>query len=95
MTIPTEHEWFPDADEASDIEMDGVVETPEEEDNEELELRGEVSDTASKYIASDQTEWYSQEIPNAKTPSQNVMRKKGWFYSINTICYNIFYCLCT
>lgn len=39
MTIPTEHEWIPNAYEASDIEMEGVVETPEEEDNEELQLR--------------------------------------------------------
>lgn len=73
----SDEEWVPDADEASDIEMEGVVEPDEEEEDEEFELRGEVPVIAEKYVATDQTEWHSQELRRAQTPSQNVLRNKG------------------
>lgn len=78
----SDEEWFPAEDEASDIEEEGTVNLDEdEEENEDLELRGEASEivSKSKYIAKDQTEWYTQELPNAKNQSQNILRKKGGF----------------
>lgn len=73
----SDDEWVPDEDEASDIEMEGVVEAEEEEEDNEFELRGEVPVITEKYVATDQTEWYSQELRSVQTPSQNVLRNKG------------------
>lgn len=81
----SDEEWVPDADEASDIKLEAVVELDDEEkededlelQDEELELPGEVSVIAGEYVAKNKTEWYSQELPRALTPSHNVLRTKG------------------
>lgn len=72
----SDDDWVPDTNEASDIEIEGVIEAEEEDDDEECDFRGEISVIADKYIATDQTEWYSQELPCAQTKSHNVIRKR-------------------
>lgn len=75
----SEDEWLPDNDEASDIEDEIVVESPdiEDEDEDEDESRGDKPIFGGKYIAPDLTEWFTNQLPQGNVPSHNVLRKRG------------------
>lgn len=85
----SEDEWLPDNDEASDIEDEIVVESPDIEDEDEDESRGDIPIIGEKYIAPDLTEWFKNQLPQGNRLSHNVLRKKGDSF-IRGYCVNSF-----